>query len=209
MWQPVDRKEAPMPLDMTSATDRLAELIRAVPDEALGNPTPCDMPLGALLDHVETFSGAFAAAARRDFSTFGGPAPVPDAARLGPDWRDRIPRAVADLAEAWNEPGAWTGMTKAGGFEMPGEVAGTIALDEVVIHGWDVARSSGQPYDVEPDLLAAVHGFVAPLAGPNPPIAREGIFGAPVPVPDDAPLIDRVLGLTGRHPAWSPTTPPA
>jgi hypothetical protein len=23
-------------------------------------------------------------------------------------------------------------------------------------------------------------------------------------VPDDAPLLDRVIGLTGRDPAWSP-----
>ena len=36
------------------------------------------------------------------------------------------------------------GTTKAGGLELPGEVAGLVALDELVIHGWDVARSSGQ-----------------------------------------------------------------
>jgi hypothetical protein len=39
-------------------------------------------------------------------------------------------------------------MTKAGGLDLPGEMAGVIALDEIVVHGWDVARSSGQPYDV-------------------------------------------------------------
>jgi hypothetical protein len=25
-----------------------------------------------------------------------------------------------------------------------------------------------------------------------------------VPVPDDAPVLDRILGLTGRSPSWRP-----
>ncbi len=39
-------------------------------------------------------------------------------------------------------------MTKAGGVDLPGEVAGLVALDELVVHGWDVARATGQAYDV-------------------------------------------------------------
>ena len=86
---------------------------------------------------------------------------------------------------------------------MPSEVAGAVALDELVVHGWDVARAIGRPYSVEPELLEAVHAFVAPLAEPDPPMPREGLFGPPVAVPADAPLLDRVIGLTGRDPAWS------
>jgi uncharacterized protein (TIGR03086 family) len=193
-----------VPVNMEPATERMAALIRDVPDEALGNPTPCDIPLGALLDHVRTLTTAFTAAAQRDFSTFTGPPPAPDAANLGDDWRASIPRSLHGLASAWNSPQAWEGMTKAGGLDLPAEVAGVIALDEVVVHGWDVARSSGQPYDVEPDLLEAVHDFVAPLAEPDTPMPREGLFGPAVPVPAEAPLLDRVIGLTGRDPGWSP-----
>jgi uncharacterized protein (TIGR03086 family) len=194
-----------MPMNIAPATRQMAQLVRGVPDQALGNPTPCDIPLGALLDHVRTLTLAFTAAAQRDFSTFTGPPPEPDADNLGSDWRERISRSLEALAAAWNEPEAWTGMTKAGGLDLPSELAGVIALDEVVVHGWDVARSTGQPYDVEPDLLEAVHGFVAPLADPDPPMPREGLFGPPVPVPADAPLLDRVIGLTGRDPAWRPS----
>ena len=66
-------------------------------------------------------------------------APSGDASRLGHDWRDRIPADVEALAVAWHDPAAWTGMTKAGPVEMPGEIGGLVALDEIVIHGWDLA----------------------------------------------------------------------
>jgi uncharacterized protein (TIGR03086 family) len=193
-----------MPVNLAPATTRMADLVRGVPDDALGNPTPSDISLGALLDHVRTLTLAFTAAAQRDFSTFGGPPPKPDAANLDGDWRERICASLDGLAAAWSEPEAWTGMTKAGGLDLPGEVAGVVALDEIVVHGWDVARSTGQPYAVDPDLLETVHAFVIPFADPDSPMPREGLFGPPVPVPADAPLLDRVIGLTGRDPAWSP-----
>jgi uncharacterized protein (TIGR03086 family) len=192
-------------VDLEPATRRMADLISGVSDELLDGPTPCpEYTLGDLLDHVGGLSLAFTAAATKatgDASSQGGSG---DATRLGDDWRTRIPRDLAALAEAWRDPAAWSGTTRAGGVELPGEVAGVIALDEVVIHGWDVARASGQPYECDPQSLEAVHGFVAQFSGPGQEEARAGLFGPVVEVPDDAPLLDRVIGLTGRDPAWSP-----
>jgi uncharacterized protein (TIGR03086 family) len=95
-------------------------------------------------------------------------------------------------------------MTRAGGIELPGEVAGLVALDELVVHGWDVARATGQAYECDPQSLEAVQGFVAQFSEPGLEAERAGLFGPVVDVPDDAPLLDRVIGLTGRDPAWSP-----
>jgi uncharacterized protein (TIGR03086 family) len=95
-------------------------------------------------------------------------------------------------------------MTEAGGVEMPGEVAGVVALDEVVVHGWDVAVSSGQSFTCDPELLEATYAFVAQAVAQNPD-GTPGLFDSPVPVPDDAPLLDRLIGLTGRDPAWRPS----
>jgi hypothetical protein len=67
-----------------------------------------------------------------------------------------------------------------------------------------VARASGQPYEVDQPSLEAVHGFVAQFAAPEQAAIREGLFGPVVEVSDDAPLLDRVIGLTGRDPGWSP-----
>lgn len=96
-------------------------------------------------------------------------------------------------------------MTVAGPAELPGAVAALVALDEVVVHGWDLARATGRPFAPDPALLEALHGFVAQFCGPGTEAEREGLFGPEVPVPADAPLLDRVIGMTGRDPAWTPT----
>ena len=97
-------------------------------------------------------------------------------------------------------------MTQAGGIDLPGEIAGLVALDEVVIHGWDVARATGQPFDPNPAVLEAVHGFVAQFSGPGQEESRAGLFGPEVPVAADRPLLDRVIGMAGRDPDWAPVS---
>ena len=147
-------------LDLGPATQRMADLLAAVPDDALAGPTPCpNYTLGDMVDHVGGLSLAFAAAASKDLGDFTDQAPAPDASHLGPEWRVTIAQDLDALAEAWRRPDAWTGMTRAGGVDLPGEVAGLVALDELVIHGWDVARASGQRYVVlnEPGV-AGVRG---------------------------------------------------
>lgn len=193
------------PVDLAPATERMAALIRGVPDELLGGPTPCpDYTLGDLVEHVGGLALAFTAAARKTEGGAGSQGPSGDASRLGDDWRTRIPANLAALADSWRDADAWTGMTRAGGVDLPGDVAGLVALDELVIHGWDVARASGQPYSPDAASLEAVHDFVAPFSAPGHEAERAGLFGPVVPVPDDAPLLDRVIGMTGRDPGWAP-----
>jgi uncharacterized protein (TIGR03086 family) len=192
-------------VDLGPAAGRMAELISAVPAERLDAPTPCPAySRGDLVEHVGGLCGAFTEAAEKDVGESTSQGPSGDASRLADDWRSRIPLQLDALAHAWRDPSAWTGMTKAGGVDLPGEVAGLVALNELVVHGWDVARAIGRPYDGDEPSLHAVHGFVAQFAGPGHEAEREGLFGPVVDVPPDAPLLDRVIGLSGRDPAWSP-----
>ncbi|HUJ65304.1 MAG TPA: TIGR03086 family metal-binding protein [Acidimicrobiales bacterium] len=189
-------------LDLEPATRTLANIVAGVRDDQLTAATPCrDVTVGALLDHVDSFSTAFTAAATKTPLPGGGQGRAPDASRLGTDWRKRIPERLAALGEAWHDGAAWTGMTRAGGQDLPADLAGVIALDEVVVHGWDIAAATGQSYTCEPELLAAVEQFVAPTAAQNPD-GTPGLFGPPVAVPVGSSLLDRVIGLTGRDPRW-------
>ncbi len=191
-------------IDLGPASRQVADLVTAVTDDQLAAPTPCSAySVGDLVDHVGGLSLAFTGAAVKETGGASSQGPVVDASRLGPDWRNRIPRDLDGLAVAWRDPDAWTGMTKAGGIDLPGAVAGVVALDELILHGWDIARATGQAYDPDPASLEAVHGFLAQFATPEQAAMRANIFGPIVAVPDDAPLLDKVLGLAGRDPAWT------
>ena len=187
-------------IDLGPAASCMAKLLASVDDEQLGAPTPCpDTTLGDLIDHVGTFSKAFVAVARKEVGATGAP-PSPDAANLEEGWRARIAGDLETLAAAWREPAAWEGMTAAGGIDLPGDIAGLVALDELVVHGWDVAVASKQPYDPPVEDIAGATSFLTSF---DPP--RDGrLFGPVVAVPDDAPPLDRLLGLTGRNPGWTP-----
>jgi uncharacterized protein (TIGR03086 family) len=191
-------------VDLTPAAQRLADLVARVGDDELGGPTPCPAySLGDLIEHVGGLALAFRAAAEKDTaSPYVNHAPSGDASRLGEGWRARIPADLAALARAWAEPGAWTGTTRIASQDAPAEMVGITAADELVVHGWDVARATGQPYEPEPDLLDAAHDFLGMFASPDAPAGPEVPFGPSREVPGDAPALDQVLALAGRDPAW-------
>jgi uncharacterized protein (TIGR03086 family) len=190
-------------LDLGPATAELSRIVRGVRDDQLKDPTPCPAyTVSDLLDHVGSLSVAFRAAARKE-PLAGDANPAVDGSRLEDGFRDRIAGVLGALAEAWRDPEAHHGLTQAGPIEMPADVAALVALDEVVVHGWDLARATGQPY--APDeaavlaCIAFAEAFEVPAGAPD-----GGPFGPPVAVPGDAPALDRLAGATGRDPRWRP-----
>lgn len=183
----------------------VARLAAGVPDGRLADPTPCpEYAVRDMLGHIAGLATAFRDAARKDLGTTTDTAPGSAAPSLPASWREELPRILGELAEAWKDPAAWTGMTRAGGVDLPGEIAGAVVADELVVHGWDLARATGQEYAPDPAALRASHGFL--LAAAEDDDRGGGIFGPVVPVPDDAPLLDRTVGLSGRDPGWTPPT---
>jgi uncharacterized protein (TIGR03086 family) len=191
-------------VDLGPGAQQLANLIARVGDDELGKPTPCpSYTLGDLIEHVGGLALAFTAAANKDSGRYVEGAPSGDASRLGEDWRVRISRDLAALAEAWRKPAAWAGTTRIAGMDAPAGMVGLTAADELVVHGWDVARATGQPYACEPDLLAAAESFLDQFASPDAPAGPDVAFGPSRQVSVGAPELDRVVALAGRDPGWS------
>jgi uncharacterized protein (TIGR03086 family) len=96
------------------------------------------------------------------------------------------------------------GHTGVGGADQPGEVTGIILLGELVVHGWDLARGADLPLEADPVTLAPLYDLVRQIFGPGQdPAARRPAFKPAVPAAPDAPVLDQILGLLGRDPAWS------
>ena len=198
-------------LDLAPAAQEVSRLLDRVTDVQLTDPTPCPgTPVAAMLDHFMGLSLAFTWAARKITAGEGGNGksapPQAKADNLDPSWRTLLPQRLDELAEAWRDPTAWEGMTEAGGVTMPAEMIGTVALDELVLHGWDLARATGQPFACDPASTAAVLAFTSASAQPERAASREGLFGPVVEIPAEAPAFERALGFSGRDPAWTPTT---
>ena len=190
-------------VDFAPQARLVAGIAEGVTDEQLSAPTPCpEYAVRNLLGHLVGLTGAFRDAGRKDLGPHLDQDPgsvVPD---IGPEWRAALPKLLDELVEAWRDPAAWEGMTRAGGIDLPGAVAGAVALDELVVHGWDLARATGQAYAPDEASLKVAQGLLTPEEGAAS--SDGGLFGAVVPVPDDAPLLDRVIGLSGRDPGWTP-----
>jgi len=197
-------------LDLGPAADQVKTLVAGVTDDQLRAQTPCEgTSVAMMLDHFMGLTKAFHDAATKTPPPNGAGQPGPGAAaadNLDPEWRQRLPEQLDALVAAWKHPAAWEGMTEAGGVTMPAEMMGLVAIDELVLHGWDLARGTGQPFTCDPASTQACFEFTSQAAAPGEEAAREGLFGPVVEVPADAPLFDRALGLSGRDPAWSPAT---
>ncbi len=191
--------------DLIPATARVSVLVDGVHDEHLDAPTPMGPDVTGLLHHLLGLTVAFRDAAGKVEGPTTGTPPAPVEGPLPEPRREQLGRQLVELGEAWSDPGAWDGMTRVGGVDLPGAVCGLVALDEVLLHGWDLAAGTGQDYAPSDAEAEAVLPVVTPDEDPVRAAAeREGMFGAPVEVPADAPLFHRVLGLAGRDPGWTP-----
>lgn len=195
-------------LDLGPAANQVKTLVAGVTEDQLPAQTPCEgTSVATMLDHFMGLTKAFHDAATKTPPPEGAAQPGPGTAseaNLDPAWRQRLPEQLDALVAAWKDPAAWEGMAEAGGVTMPAEVMGLVALDELVLHGWDLARGTGQSFACDPASTQAVFEFTSQAAAPEEAASREGLFGPVVDVPAEAPLFDRALGLSGRDPAWSP-----
>jgi uncharacterized protein (TIGR03086 family) len=166
-------------VDLGAAADEVARVVAGVRDDQLDNPTPCEgTSVAALLDHFVGLTLAFRHAAEKS--------PLPSrpsasAHELVPDWRTRLPAQLSALAEAWRAPSAWEGTAEAGGVEMPAPAMAAVALDELVVHGWDLAVATGQTYSVSDTDAQACMAFAGAVG--ESAEERLGLYGLRVPVP--------------------------
>lgn len=199
---------------MTTSTDAgrliqpvlndLADVVAGIRPEQFGDPTPCaEFDVAALRSHVLGWVTFFGAAFNDPEGTGERPDPVSATAPEDPQTGAQIVRSAAARIATAVDNGVAERPVLMIQSTMPGTAMLRMALWEYLTHGHDLASATGQPWDPAP---AAVEDSLA--FGPSmltDEYRGEGKnFGSIVPVPDDAPALDRLLGFTGRDPHWKP-----
>ncbi|MFJ3954714.1 TIGR03086 family metal-binding protein [Streptomyces sp. Je 1-4] len=190
-------------IDFAAQARLVSQLAARTAEEQLDAPTPCEAyAVRHLLGHLVGLAAAFQEAARKDLGPMTSVDPGATEPDVEPGWRTELDRNLQGMAEAWLAPEAWEGETQAGGVTLPAAIAGRIALNELVLHGWDLARATGQEYAPDAASLGVSYALLMQFAE-SP---ERGPFGPPVEVAADAPLLDQVVALSGRRPDWTPPT---
>jgi len=164
------------------AVRRNDERIDAVRPDQLGGPTPCtDWDVEALIGHITGGYKMFAVALGRPAGTgTAGEAAV--AAFAVPDVMQRTVNLPIGA--------------------VPGDVALALALTDAVVHGWDLAKATGQDTAIDEEVAAALLAGLEPLIGPQlrQPDGAMPVFAPPVPIGPDRPAADRLIAFLGRRP---------
>ncbi|TCO64779.1 TIGR03086 family metal-binding protein [Actinocrispum wychmicini] len=187
-----------MPELIELATGPVLDVVRRIEPDQLAAPTPCaEFDVRTLLNHLLYWGPSLEGAARKVL--VAPPETAEKDTALPADWQPKLLAHLAKLTESWRDPSAWEGVTQMGTpTELPAILVGGMVVGEVVVHGWDLATATGRTPVWADELLTYVHKEVVE----NVQWGRDmGVYGPEVPVPEDAPLLARILGLTGRNPA--------
>lgn len=174
-----------------AATDRV---ISGITNAQLSLSTPCaEWDVRDLIGHVVGGNERFASALGGDVET-GAPAPV--VAGSASDVIHAYRRSAALVTEAFHVPGALSQLVAVPFGTVPGEVALHLRIIDLLVHGWDLARATGQVVQCPDDLAQQEFQFTTAMLAGMPPERRP--FGPAQPVADDAPGIDRLAACLGR-----------
>jgi uncharacterized protein (TIGR03086 family) len=168
--------------------DAFAALIAATPADRWSSPSPCEGWLARdVVAHVVDYSA----------QVLGEKAGVPDppffADHDDPAAAFRATREV--MERVLDDP------------DTPRKVASHLHWSlsfDLPQHGWDLAVATGQDPTMDPQEVDILWDSLNGAKDNWNWQRASGWYGTPVPIPEAADLQDRVLGLLGRDPRWSP-----
>ena len=188
------------PALMSAAAAETARVVGNVNADELDGKTPCaDWDLRTLLNHTILWT-AYSAEQRaygksvaedlmsKDFAAAPG---------FAADYQAQVARAV----QAWSDPKAWAGGRSVMGSETPATDIAAMLIAETVLHGWEIARATGQEYRSDEAVAANV---LTTVQAQGELFRKYQGFADIIAVPDTASTLDRALALSGRDPGWRP-----
>jgi len=184
--------------------DAFERKLAAVRPEQWSNQSPCtEWDARDVVEHIVVMHGVMLRPVDRELST---------APSVGDDPVRAFERARADVEAVLDDPElAGRECDTPNGRMTVAQQIDEVVSDDLVLHGWDLARATGQDDTMDPEdverLWAITTAIPAVLMEKyrTPGAFGPGVevYGPEVEVAAQAPLQDRLLGLIGRDPGWS------
>lgn len=165
---------------LADALERTGRLIVGIRDDQWHDPTPCsEWDVRAVVDHL-----------------IKGNATLVGALGAGDGETADYQEVAARLLEAFRQPGALDRMVTVSAGTVPAAFALHLRLTEQLVHGWDIARATGQKTDFPEELAEEEFRFSERAVAQLPPDRKP--FKPSRPAPENASTIDRLAALLGR-----------
>ncbi|MFI0447346.1 TIGR03086 family metal-binding protein [Actinomadura sp. 6N118] len=183
------------------AVQTSVDIVSTLASADLDRPTPCEgWTVRDLLAHMTAQHHGFAAAAHGK----GGDLAVWAVQPLADDPVKAYAEAAETVIAAFAEPGALDRtftLAEFGDHAFPAPMAMSFHFIDYVVHGWDMARALGQPFELAEDLTDTALKIA--LSVPDDEQSRKPgtAFRHALPASGETPL-DRILTHLGRSPAW-------
>ncbi|HEX5916427.1 MAG TPA: TIGR03086 family metal-binding protein [Nocardioides sp.] len=145
-----------------------------------------------VVDHLVTWFPGFLAGGGVDLPS--GPSAADDPVAAWQHQADAVQAVVEQRGEeSFTHPRAGT--------HRLADAVDQFYTADVFMHSWDLARASGQDAGLDEDFATRLLEGMRPI---EQLLRDSGQYGPAVPVPDDAPPVDRLMGFIGRDPGWRP-----
>ena len=176
--------------------DAFDQQVRAIAEDQWGAPTPCtEWDVRALVTHlVEEQLWAVPLLEGATLDEAGARVPADP---LGEDPVAAWSASSAAARRAAGLPGVLERTVHLSYGDVPAPAYLAQMIMDATVHSWDLARGLGREVSLDHELVAFSWEEVQ---GTKAELAASGLFAAPVPVPDNADLLTRLLALVGRHP---------
>ena len=179
----------------TRSLDATRPYVAGVGADQWGSATPCDgWDVRALLNHVT--SGNFWVKPLVEGQSIEDVGDRLDGDLLGDDPVAVYDASAAEAGAAFRGAGAMDAPVAVSYGPVPGSVYCGHRFLDVLIHGWDLARATGQDPTLPPDLVEACFEVVDPQ---RDLLESSGMFGTVQSVPAGADRQTQLLAILGRH----------
>ena len=178
--------------NFTKAIYGMDAVVQRSPSDAWDNDSPCEgWTARDVVGHqVGVLLGLANMARGNDMKFPETPEDLSDPVGLWDSARDEVLKTLDQPGALQHSGPYWFG-------EMSIDQLIAVVSWDPLTHAWDTAQATGAEFAMDAGLTERVYDTISAI---RPNLTKMQLIGDEVPVPEDADIYDRYLGLVGRNP---------